>query len=601
MPDLFGPRLGATARLEWAAASESFTAYPIDVQRVYDPISNETVDLDRRYRFQSDIPVLRLDLLGSYSPGERWRFGLGGWLGYRYSGTFSQRDTIVGASGFLYPDGTSGRSMDGGERATLAPLSAGLVAGIGCRLLSLGRFSVIPEFSFRAEFTSPVQESSRRTYSAGLGLAVQLDPLSVSPPSLPPVPKPDDMSASPSNAVPSSPPPVLEAHIDLYSLNATGVRSDSSVIVVEEALHRSYTPFLPVVFFDREAAAIPSRYVVLTPDRIGEFSLESFASLDAIGINHNALNVIGRRMLANPDASVTLYGERSGDEPSMLAERRAAAVRDYLRDVWGIAADRLQIRSEGAPIAGSSERTAEGRAENRRVVIVSTASAVTAPVAVERVARRFDPPMVRMKPTIVAGAGIRNWSITIRHAGVQVAHYSNLRPDGDSTGGIASQIVSDRIDSVAAPLVAELLVEDSTGHIAAARDELPLGFTGLGPAATTRLDRVEYIVPGFQENESDLPTRADIERVVRAIGRGAVVSVSGRIDRRRETKDRLAVDRARAVAEAVGRRLDGDTAHDLEITVGEDTVTDDGASDLPEERMAARSVRVVIERPSFER
>ena len=78
-------------------------------------------------------------------------------------------------------------------------------------------------------------------------------------------------------------------------------------------------------------------------------------------------------MLDNPDVTLELQGNTDSvgtDSYNMkLGERRAKAVLDYLKSK-GVAANRLKTMSFGESKPEASNKTAEGRTENRRVDLV---------------------------------------------------------------------------------------------------------------------------------------------------------------------------------------------------------------------------------------
>ena len=78
-------------------------------------------------------------------------------------------------------------------------------------------------------------------------------------------------------------------------------------------------------------------------------------------------------MLDNPDVTLELQGNCDSvgtDSYNMkLGQRRANAVLDYLKSK-GVAANRLKTMSFGNSKPRDSNKTAEGRTENRRVDLI---------------------------------------------------------------------------------------------------------------------------------------------------------------------------------------------------------------------------------------
>lgn len=88
------------------------------------------------------------------------------------------------------------------------------------------------------------------------------------------------------------------------------------------------------------------------------------------------LKEIGDMLKAHADLSLMIEGhtDNVGDDASnqSLSDRRAAAVRQYMIDQYGIDGARLQAKGYGETKPVSSNDTPEGRQNNRRVELVKT-------------------------------------------------------------------------------------------------------------------------------------------------------------------------------------------------------------------------------------
>lgn len=86
------------------------------------------------------------------------------------------------------------------------------------------------------------------------------------------------------------------------------------------------------------------------------------------------LQEIGEMLRAHPDLRITIEGHTDsvGDDASnqQLSEKRAAAVRDFLMERFGIEETRLEARGLGETQPVASDSTPEGRQQNRRVELV---------------------------------------------------------------------------------------------------------------------------------------------------------------------------------------------------------------------------------------
>jgi outer membrane protein OmpA-like peptidoglycan-associated protein len=127
------------------------------------------------------------------------------------------------------------------------------------------------------------------------------------------------------------------------------------------------------------------------------------------------LNIVGRRMLMHPDAKLTFLGCTDGvtDEKNVpeLARKRAETVRDYLRDTWGIADNRLKIDYRGMPEKYSNPSTQDGILENRRVEVLTDDPDILEPILTTDTIRTVYVPNVRFLPTVKAEAGVASWNV----------------------------------------------------------------------------------------------------------------------------------------------------------------------------------------------
>jgi OOP family OmpA-OmpF porin len=87
------------------------------------------------------------------------------------------------------------------------------------------------------------------------------------------------------------------------------------------------------------------------------------------------LNGVAESLVANDSIKVQVSGHTdntgSAAVNARLSKARAEAVRQYLVDK-GVAADRLTARGYGPSKPIASNKTAEGRAQNRRVELTRT-------------------------------------------------------------------------------------------------------------------------------------------------------------------------------------------------------------------------------------
>lgn len=128
----------------------------------------------------------------------------------------------------------------------------------------------------------------------------------------------------------------------------------------------------------------------------------------------------------------------------------------------------MRIRQSGSLIPRSSEETADGRDDNRRVEMTSDDSTVFASVRTTQMVRDFDPPLVRVVPEFNAEVGVRKWSLVIAQGEKELIRYGSR--SGNRLEDVETEWRVDHtmIDSGLSPLTATLIVQESTGALATA-------------------------------------------------------------------------------------------------------------------------------------
>lgn len=152
---------------------------------------------------------------------------------------------------------------------------------------------------------------------------------------------------------------------------------------------RETFPVINYVFFDLGSTEIPKRYVLLKKNQVAEFKEEnvqlytpsnlSGRSDRQMVVYYNILNILGDRMVKNPDSNVKLVGSSE----SGIADGRAMAksVQDYLVTVFEINVSRISIEGRNKPLIPSEKPGATLdldllRQGDRRVTIESNSPAL---------------------------------------------------------------------------------------------------------------------------------------------------------------------------------------------------------------------------------
>ncbi|MBS1512563.1 MAG: OmpA family protein [Bacteroidetes bacterium] len=90
--------------------------------------------------------------------------------------------------------------------------------------------------------------------------------------------------------------------------------------------------------------------------------------------SYSIINQFGDALKNNPSLNIRITGHTDSDGSAAsnldLSKRRAAAVKKYLLDNYGIADSRIQTDGKGATVPVADNKSAEGKAKNRRVEFV---------------------------------------------------------------------------------------------------------------------------------------------------------------------------------------------------------------------------------------
>lgn len=597
-PSLLGDKLGLAARAGWTASVSRYYALPGDEQRLYDPETRTLIDIEREFYYDARTNLVELELLGRYPFSERWSIMAGPSLGYRYRAAFEQTDNVVNPPDRSFADGERVHPMELGVFHPERSLALGIMAAVSFTVPLSGRMRLVPELAMRGDILSPVRGANWRTASIGLGLAV----LYAAPQALPeppPPPPPDTVVA---------PPPELRAGITVRGIDDEDKLSPEAIITIREIILRQHTPVLPAVYFQKDLAQMPDRYVSRNREESDRFTLLDVAELGALELSHNLPNLVGYRMREQPAAKLTLFGMSSDDEPASLGLERAGRLRSYLTDVWGISRSRIEVRTGPGPLARSDESTSDGRDENRRVTFASDAVDLLAPLATERLLRDFNPPRIRLQPVIEAQAGILRWNITLRQKNEVLASFEGTGSNTDSSlrSDLSWRLSDDRIDSAAGFLTAELFVEDSAGQTITASDRVTLvlrrdsTILEAGRELHGEIERLSYelVAFGYRSRAGDREHERRLQELAERIRDSAHITVTGYTDRIGDDSYNLELSRGRA--DYMAQRLRELTAtqgiRDLKFSVrGAGAETERFPNDLPEGRVLSRGATALVE------
>lgn len=169
------------------------------------------------------------------------------------------------------------------------------------------------------------------------------------------------------------PPPVLNMKVTV--IPEPFMKSDSIQVYNERYYVTEMLPIIPYVFFEKDSAGIPARYISeLEPQ---DFSKPEF-DLNPVMIQRNVMNILGNRLRDYPDISITLTGTSDKNKEKgdcELASERAKNLKKIFLDKWGIDESRIAVieqKKKCTPKNPTLSNNEDGNNDNRRVEINSS-------------------------------------------------------------------------------------------------------------------------------------------------------------------------------------------------------------------------------------
>ncbi len=470
-------------------------------------------------------------------PMLQWRHASGAILGIGLNAgimvhhAFHQYETLQQPSTGTFENGLRVRNDTSGVIPQVSLFSAAAVGMLSYELpMNATRtLLLMPSVSYAFGFTRIVSGTAWRVDALRAGVALLY------------APRPDEPVAQPRQPLPppaeSAPrvPVAADVHVD-----------GEEVIHVTTSIATEAFALLPAIFFDANAARIPARYVRCDSPCARSFR-ESNLPNNALSMYHSVLNIIGRRMQDNPDATIVLTGsvdDKNAEHNALyLAHARADSVKDYLVTVWGIAASRIDVAARLLPAKPTNPASPDGDEENRRVTIASSSDALLQPV----LHRRFEE--VRVTPADIP--------FTLRTAPAERITSWRLEAETDGTRaaiaegtGLLPHRVTWQVDSgalhllrQAAPLNAVLTVVDDAHRTTESRCAIHV----VHAHDSIESQRMSLLMFDFDRADIDDPSGQAIARFVAGAARdSATVRILGTTDRLGEPSHNVELSQARA-------------------------------------------------------
>ena len=245
------------------------------------------------------------------------------------------------------------------------------------------------------------------------------------------------------------------------------IELEPTSLTIEEIKTFDASPMLAHIYFAEGESSIPEQYVRIEGDaQIAAFDESMFE--DTLEKYYQVLNILGKRMVDNPEAVITLVGcnantgvEKGNQE---LSVARAQAVHDYLLSVWRIAPERIALESRNLPAMPSTSRLEEGKADNRRVEVLTESPEILDLIRSTYIAYRSDASFLTVKPEAVSEYGFSGWHVYVENVDGMVAE---RRDEGSPPSVVLAPLTAKSFKELASggALQVTLQAEDQQGQV----------------------------------------------------------------------------------------------------------------------------------------
>ncbi|MBS1904905.1 MAG: OmpA family protein [Bacteroidetes bacterium] len=616
----FGSAFGLLVGLSFRNLSSRYTTAPFNNERALYPTTGSPVTINRERIYDVSMNAIGPSIGASWHPLSRVSLGASMALYAVPNASYVQSEHLI-TGGVVYTDNLlSTRPVANGLLPTNHIASAlELQAGYDLPVSSRMAARAYAEGVIGLTSLANVAGAPYRAYSVNGGVALvytfpsenverPVEPIIIPPPA--PEPKATPPVAT---ATPAPRPKPLRLEVRAVGLTDHDEEVSQPVVAIENVLVTDVSPMLGYVFFDDGSSNIPHRYHCYErASSTSSFSTKQFYSLNAEGINHELLNIIGKRLQDHPKATITLTGTRSIHSPldsatsDTIAFARAQRVAEYLQSVWQIAPQRIRTRSRALPELSSDDNNESGQAENRRVEITSNSREILEPVETRKFEQTATPPRIMFHQDIYTSHGIASNKIIIRQGDRVLQTRDQLSGDTRSEWlwNITDGDALKSSDSVSWTMV----VTDSIGETAEVSGIIrikPQEHTTTTHAIDTSdadksLERFHLLLFDYSSS-SELGQNSEsvLNRLAASVTPDAEITITGHTDITGDAafNEKLSYQRASRAALLLGSKLRamGRSIPSLQLEArgSKDLLFDNSVA---EGRMLSRTVRVSIER-----
>ncbi len=341
---------------------------------------------------------------------------------------------------------------------------------------------------------------------------------------------------------------------DVSYYDKDGNKKKLNDISVEETEYQELYPVLPYVFCSENESIPDKRYQTMASQSAsGEFSFSALEA-DAMTININTLDIIGKRMQNNKQARVRINGTLDGKNEVDLevAKQRADFAKNYIVVNYGINPDRIDVTSSKKPEKLSALSNPDGVQENRRIEFFSSNSELLEPIMLSKDKKRVAfPQLIEFNPAVVSSAGIKNWELRVMQAGRIVKQFAGTGVPQP----IQWNIMPNDLTDAQVPLDYTLEVIANDGMVKTSSGTIPVEYYSFTRKRTEdmpdkTISKYSLVVFDFDSpNISEADKKILEDKVVPAITYNSTVQIYGYTDKlgNDSYNKKLALERANNV------------------------------------------------------
>jgi len=390
----------------------------------------------------------------------------------------------------------------------------------------------------------------------------------------------------------------LAIDFQVFGVTTSGEKQENPVVIIEEIETEEGFPLLPYIFFSQGNSALENtRMELLSQARTTLFN-EDDLNWNTMDIYQQLLNIVGKRLINNPSANITLTGTNNNTDDERnnlpLSRLRAFAVRDYLVNIWGINTSRIRIDAVNLPSKPTNPVVADGISENSRVEISSNDRNILAPVYLREVLRVSDPPLIEIHPAVQTSAGLTEFNLEISQGDSKIRSYTyNNIPEKYNWN-----IEVPPVPLLNLPADIVLIAKDNIGQSVSAAKQISISQKTIKTKrehieGDYRVERYSLILFDFDKSEILLGHRYALDYIKSKITPTSLVTISGYADRTGTSDYNRELARRRS--EEVMLFFSIPSQQVTILPIGSDELIFD--NNLPEGRSYSRTVRIEIRTP----